>query len=69
MSTSECKECGANKHSYRRKCLGCAVRLVKSARPSRKQQETMLAYIVAYGDFTKEQVIEAVKNDPDTATS
>lgn len=63
MNTSECKACVENKHSYQRKCLGCAVRLVKSARPSRQQQETMLSYIVAYGDFTREQVIEAVKQD------
>ena len=52
---------------YDNGCLGCAVRLVKSARPSRKQQEAMLGYLTLYGSFSRERIIEAIKDDSDTA--
>ena len=58
-----CYNCEHNRRVYLADCLGCAVRLVKSARPARKQQEAMLEYIAKNGKFTKEQVIEAIKAD------
>jgi hypothetical protein len=62
-----CYDCENNRRVYLRDCIGCAVRLVKSARPSRKQQECMIAYLVRNGRFTKDQIIEAIKNDSITA--
>jgi len=38
-------ECGNQNHIYDLSCLSCCVRLVKSARPSRTQQEAMLLHI------------------------
>ena len=48
---------------YTKGCLGCAVRLVKSARPSRKQQESMIGYLTLYGTFSRDEIIEAIKDD------
>lgn len=62
-----CYNCENNRRVYLRDCIGCAVRLVKSARPSRKQQESMMNYLTRYGKFTKDEIIEALKNDPATA--
>lgn len=60
---ASCYNCENNRRVYTADCLGCAVRLVKSARPSRKQQEAMLNYIQKLGKFTKEQIIEAIKSE------
>lgn len=57
-----CYNCDNNRRVYNADCLGCAVRLVKSARPSRKQQEVMIQHIVRHGKLTKEQIIEAIKS-------
>ena len=40
---------------YNMQCLGCRVRLVLSARPSRAKQEAMLAYIGQRGGATAER--------------
>ena len=64
-----CYNCENARRVYIRDCLGCTVRLVKSARPSRKQQEAMLEYIEKYGAFTRNQIIEAIKRDSNTATA
>ena len=64
-----CYNCENNRRVYLRDCIGCAVRLVKSARPSRKQQETMLQHLTRNGKFTKDEIIEALKNDADIATA
>jgi hypothetical protein len=58
-----CINCKDNKPVYQQSCFGCVVRLVKSARPSRKQQDAMLTYVEINKQFTKEQVIEAIKAD------
>ena len=58
-----CYNCETNRRTYIKDCLGCAVRLVKSARPSRQRQEGMLQMIERYGVFTRQQVIEGLKND------
>lgn len=64
-----CYNCDNNRGVYLRDCLGCAVRMVKSARPSRWQQETMLHYLEKYGAFSRDEIIEAIKRDSDTATA
>jgi len=64
-----CVNCKTDKPVYYNKCLGCAVRLVKSARPSRKKQEMMMLYIHYYGQFSRDQILEALKNDTANATS
>jgi hypothetical protein len=58
-----CYNCENNRRVYSAECLGCAVRLVKSARPSRRQQEAMLNYIQKLGKLSKEQIIEAIKSE------
>ena len=58
-----CYNCENNRRVYLADCLGCAIRLVKSARPGRKQQDAMLAYIERNRRFTREQVIEAINAD------
>lgn len=58
-----CYNCENKRRVYTKDCLGCAVRLVKSARPSRKQQEAMLHYIETYGAFSRDEIIEAIKRD------
>lgn len=58
-----CYNCDNNRRIYTADCLGCAVRLVKSARPSRRQQEAMLNYIQRLGKLSKEQIIEAIKSE------
>lgn len=58
-----CYNCENNRRVYTLGCIGCAVRLVKSARPSRKQQDAMIQHIVKHGKITKEQIIEAIKSD------
>lgn len=57
-----CKTCG-HKFIYVKDCLECAVRLVKSARPSRKQQEMMLEFLVLYCNQDRDTILEALKND------
>lgn len=64
-----CYNCENNRRVYTKDCIGCAVRLVKSARPSRKQQEVMIQYLTAYGNLSREQIIEELKRDPDPATA
>ena len=64
-----CYNCENNRRVYTKDCIGCAARLVKSARPSRKQQEAMINYLTRYGKFTKDEIIEALKNDPATAVT
>jgi Pyruvate/2-oxoacid:ferredoxin oxidoreductase gamma subunit len=64
-----CYNCENKRRVYTKDCLGCAVRLVKSARPSRRQQEVMIGYLTAYGNLSREQIIEAMKRDSDTATA
>lgn len=64
-----CYNCENNRRVYIKDCLGCAVRLVKSARPSRKQQEVMIQYLTAYGNLSREQIIEELKRDSDPATA
>ena len=57
-----CKQCNS-KNVYTKGCMGCAVRLVKSARPSRKMQEAMLGYLVLYCNMDRDEILEAIKND------
>ena len=64
-----CYNCENNRRVYTKDCLGCAVRLVKSARPFRKQQEVMIQYLTAYGNLSREQIIEELKRDSDPATA
>jgi len=64
-----CVKCQTDKPIYIHTCLGCAVRLVKSARPSRKKQEMMILYISHYGKFSRDTILEALKNDTANATS
>lgn len=40
--------------------MECAVRLVRSARPSRKIQDNMIEYIVAYMNISKDELMEAL---------
>ena len=61
-SDSECPEClsaVANQRCglYRFGCIGCCVRLVASARPSRRRQEAMLAAIGRYSKSPDRQEI------------
>ena len=43
-------------------CLGCCVRLVRSARPSWDMQDRMLAYIATHQDApTRAEIIAAMK--------
>jgi len=58
-----CYNCKNNRRVYTLGCVGCAARLVISARPQRKQQEVMIEHIVKHGKLTKEQIIEAIKSD------
>ena len=46
---------------YLADCLACCVRLVKSARPDRKQQEAMLNYLVRCGKYSRDEIIIALK--------
>lgn len=49
MTSSDCEYCNLNKHTYDLKgCVGCAVRLVKTASKGFKQREAMLHYISRY---------------------
>lgn len=64
-----CYNCENKRRVYTKDCLGCAVRLVKSARPSRKQQEVMIQYLTTYGNLSREQIIEELKRDSDPATA
>lgn len=61
-----CVNCKTDKPVYDNNCLGCVVRLVKSARPSRKKQEMMMLYIQTYGKFNRDVILEALKTH-DTA--
>ena len=46
-----CQLCNIEAKQYDLKnCIGCAARLVKSARPSRRQQEKQLAYVSRWHD-------------------
>ena len=55
-----CKPCAFGLRVFdHKKCFGCAVRLVASARPSRKQQESMLA--ITQQNHDRDELIEAVK--------
>jgi hypothetical protein len=54
---------------YLADCLACCVRLVKSARPSRKMQEAMLGYLVLYCNMDRDEILEAIKNDTESAIS
>jgi len=54
--THECKG-----SVYLSSCMSCCVRLVLSARPSRKHQEAMLAYLIRHGKFTKDEIIDSIK--------
>lgn len=58
MSNKPCPYCTGKPLSglYNMRCPGCRVRLVKSARPSRQQQEAMLEYIrFAWGVDTERE--------------
>jgi hypothetical protein len=47
---------------YNMRCPGCRVRLVKSARPSRRRQEAMLEYILfARGPGTAQETRDDLK--------
>lgn len=49
MTSSDCEYCNLNKHTYDLKgCVGCAVRLVKTASKGFKQREGMLHYTSRY---------------------
>jgi hypothetical protein len=50
-----------SKYVYKNGCLGCAIRLVASARPGRKQQEYLLGYIQRYWKIDREDVINRLK--------
>ena len=57
-----CPYCEVEAKQYDLKnCLGCAVRIVRSARPSRKQQEKMLDYVGQWHDkhVVKAKVVES----------
>lgn len=58
-----CSACASGlRGAYDLNCVACCARLVISARPSKKHQESMLAAIAGYKDGpTREQVIEAIK--------
>ncbi|MDR0276236.1 MAG: hypothetical protein LBI48_13075 [Burkholderiaceae bacterium] len=65
-----CPACAAATHNpasgqYRFACLGCCARLVASARPSRCQQETMLAAIARYpGAHGRDAILESARLIP-----
>jgi len=59
-----CYNCKNNRRVYTLGCVGCAARLVKSARPSRKHQEVMIEHIVRHGKLTKEQIVEQLNTQP-----
>ena len=55
-----CDECMADGCIYRVKhCLGCAARLVMSARPSRKRQEFFIAYASTW--HLREDILNKIK--------
>ena len=60
-SRVNCPHCATRAHVYDRACLQCCARLVESARPSRNQQESMLAWIDRSGIHTKRAVVDAVR--------
>ena len=49
------------RYVYKNGCLGCAIRLVASARPGRKQQEYLLGYIQRYWKIDRQDVIKGLK--------
>jgi hypothetical protein len=50
-----------SRYVYKNGCLGCAIRLVASARPGRKQQEYLLGYIQRYWNIDRQEVINGLK--------
>lgn len=59
-----CEACSANAGEYHLTRLCCCVRLVASARPSRKLQEGMLAAIGKFsGAPSREEIIKGLKNE------
>ena len=66
-----CPQCQAAQASpvsglYRGQCKACRVRLVKSARPSRKMQQSMLEYIrFAWGAAAEQETLVELKEKPE----
>ena len=57
-----CAACNSGSGIYELKaCMGCAVRLVISARPSKARQLSMLAYLSTYYGYDQNELIERVK--------
>ena len=57
-----CVSCNSGSGIYELKaCMGCAVRLVISARPSKARQLSMLAYLSTYYGYDQNELIERVK--------
>ena len=60
------------KHTFDLSCLSCCVRLVKSARPSRAQQEAMLLHILKSNRDgvitpTRDEILTALNSIADCA--
>ena len=61
----DCKKASEVKHygCYDFECLDCCARLVASARPHRRQQESMLAAIARVeGSPKRKEILERIKN-------
>jgi len=57
-------QCLGSSGIFNMSCLICCVRLVKSARPSRKQQEIMLASIARFKNApNRDQILAFMKKD------
>jgi hypothetical protein len=57
-----CEYCEIQAKQYDlKKCIQCAARLVRSARPSRRQQEKMLAYVSRWHDPAEVKAIVVEK--------
>ena len=57
-----CALCASAGHIYDRSCLGCAARLVASARPGRRQQDAMLVLAwIERGGIERLRVIDELQ--------
>ena len=65
MAKIDCAACNSGSGIYELKsCIGCAVRLVASARPSKARQLSMLEYLSTYYGYDQAEIIERVKKTP-----
>ena len=65
MEKIDCAACNSESGIYELKsCIGCAVRLVLSARPSKQRQLAMLEYLSTYYGYDQAEIIERVKKTP-----